>query len=353
MRAARRLRKAAQEGAVAGFAGAIAEVQDDAAKLQRRSARRPPRRHRRGSNFHRRHLPRRTGRAAAAADVTLVQRDGRITSYPRRAAAGAAHPGVRIGRKLERRIRPSFLAAPPARVAAAAEPVQRTQLPRPPVQPYRRSPPDVTRTGSPNRPGEGPLVPLADLHELLTLLPAAAADYPLEEFLLDLLRLDRQPDGRTGRGHRFELGGSTGTKGAQAPVGVRRDRRAARLLRDPVRPGVARDGRDRRPGPADRAMAERHRAASISPTICPPAERRLSSSSPTTPRRSPLRDAVAAWRSGMACWRSISAGAVRLHMLQDVFFASARALPWDELLQRYTEALFTRNGYPWPRPGEH
>jgi hypothetical protein len=48
----------------------------------------------------------------------------------------------------------------------------------------------------------------------------------------------------------------------------------------------------------------------------------------------------------------VSAGAVRLHMLQDVFFAVARALPWDELLQRYTEDLFTRNGYVWPRRGE-
>jgi BREX system ATP-binding protein BrxC/D len=47
----------------------------------------------------------------------------------------------------------------------------------------------------------------------------------------------------------------------------------------------------------------------------------------------------------------ISAGEVRLHMLQDVFFAAARALPWDALLQRFVEDLFTRNDYPWPRPG--
>jgi hypothetical protein len=47
----------------------------------------------------------------------------------------------------------------------------------------------------------------------------------------------------------------------------------------------------------------------------------------------------------------ISAGEVRLHMLQDAFFVVARALPWDTLLQRYTEALFTRNGYAWPDPG--
>src|SRR5271156_2422793 len=47
----------------------------------------------------------------------------------------------------------------------------------------------------------------------------------------------------------------------------------------------------------------------------------------------------------------LRAGATRLHMLQDVFFAIAGALPWDELLRRYLEALFGRNDYPWPQPG--
>src|SRR6185312_14235631 len=47
----------------------------------------------------------------------------------------------------------------------------------------------------------------------------------------------------------------------------------------------------------------------------------------------------------------LSAGEVRLHMLQDMFFAVARALPWDALVRRYIEELFTRNGYTWPRPG--
>ena len=46
------------------------------------------------------------------------------------------------------------------------------------------------------------------------------------------------------------------------------------------------------------------------------------------------------------------AGQTRLHMLQDVFFALARWLPWDKLAQRYVEELFTRNGYPWPSAGE-
>jgi hypothetical protein len=32
---------------------------------------------------------------------------------------------------------------------------------------------------------------------------------------MDLLHLDREPDARSSRNHRFELGGSTGTKGAK------------------------------------------------------------------------------------------------------------------------------------------
>ena len=67
----------------------------------------------------------------------------------------------------------------------------------------------------PTRPGQGPLVSLADLHELLTVLPAAGADYPQEEFVTDLLRLDRHPDATDSHGRRFELAGSTGRKGGK------------------------------------------------------------------------------------------------------------------------------------------
>lgn len=65
-----------------------------------------------------------------------------------------------------------------------------------------------------------------------------------------------------------------------------------------------------------------------------------------------LQHAVAdlARRHGMLTV-SISAGATRLHMLHELFFAITRALPWDSLLQRYVQDLFGRNGYPWPQPG--
>jgi len=71
---------------------------------------------------------------------------------------------------------------------------------------------------------------------------------------------------------------------------------------------------------------------------------------PALARLVPDAGALAA-RHGMLSVH-LSAGTTRLHMLQDVFFAIAGALPWDELLRRYLEALFNRNGYPWPRPGD-
>src|SRR6266700_6459450 len=48
----------------------------------------------------------------------------------------------------------------------------------------------------------------------------------------------------------------------------------------------------------------------------------------------------------------IDASTTKLHMIQDVFFAIARALDWNAMAQHFVEALFCRKGYEWPRPGE-
>jgi len=47
----------------------------------------------------------------------------------------------------------------------------------------------------------------------------------------------------------------------------------------------------------------------------------------------------------------VDAGRTRIHMMHELFFAIARALPWDSLVQRYLEHLFAAHAYPWPRPG--
>ncbi len=231
LRAAQHLRKAAQDGSLAGAGAAQAALRDSAARLTEsiaRDAEVPPIDI--PASFEDGSFLAELAAAAAAANVTLVQRDGRVTAYPVVLRLEPRNLGVRIGRKLERRLRPSVLARHlkaiqqrPGRFNA------RSFLDRL-LRGYAVLAPDW-------RSGEGPLVALAALHDVLTLLPAAAADYPLEEFQVDLLRLDREPDARSGRGHRFELGGSTGAKGAKRLTvfdesGARHDYYAVRFITD-------------------------------------------------------------------------------------------------------------------------
>ena len=73
---------------------------------------------------------------------------------------------------------------------------------------------------------------------MMTVLPAAGADYPLEEFVTDLLRLDRQPDAKDSDGRSFELSGSTGRKGGKRltlfdETGEQHDYFAIRFILEP------------------------------------------------------------------------------------------------------------------------
>jgi P-loop Domain of unknown function (DUF2791) len=47
----------------------------------------------------------------------------------------------------------------------------------------------------------------------------------------------------------------------------------------------------------------------------------------------------------------VTAGQTRIHLMQELFFVIARAVPWERLSQDYLEALFKAHAYPWPRPG--
>lgn len=48
----------------------------------------------------------------------------------------------------------------------------------------------------------------------------------------------------------------------------------------------------------------------------------------------------------------VSSAAVKLHMMQDLFFAISRQVDWGADAQRFVEGLFQRQGYQWPSPGE-
>ena len=212
----RRLRRAAREGDVAGLAARM----DDAAEVAARAA-----------------IPLRQGAAgfaydpaaaladgsylaelaaaAARAGLRLVRRDGRITAFPVVLRLDPRAPGVRVGKTLHRGIRPGFLVEALKKLQARPDRFNARAFLDRLLKPYALLARAETAAWRPDRPGEGPLIALADLHEVLSYAPVAAADYPIEEFVCDLLRLDRDPDARSTRGHRFAFAGSTGKRGAK------------------------------------------------------------------------------------------------------------------------------------------
>jgi hypothetical protein len=209
LRAAKQLRKAAREGAMAAAPAALTALRESAGRLTDTIGRdaEPPSIDI-AAAFEDGSFLNELAAAAAAANVTLVRRDGRVTAFPVVLRLEARSQGVRIGRKLERRVRPSILTQVLKSVQSRGNRFNARSFLDRLLRAYTLLAPGW-------RSGEGPLVELARLYEALTLLPAAAADYPPEEFLVDLLRLDREAEARSGRGHRFEFGGSTGTKGAK------------------------------------------------------------------------------------------------------------------------------------------
>ncbi len=234
LRSARRLRKAAQEGTVTTFPAATAALRQDADRLTAAVdgvAEAPP--IEAADAFSDGRYLSELAAAAREAGVMLMQREGRITAYPVVLRLEARTQAVRIGRKLERRIRPTVLVAELKKLQERPNRFNARAFLDRLLKAYSILAP----SWQPAQKGNGPLIALTDLHEVLTLWPQAAVDYPLEEFLCDMLRLNRLPESRSGKGQRFELGGSTGTKGAKRlaafdETGAQHDFYAIRFITD-------------------------------------------------------------------------------------------------------------------------
>jgi hypothetical protein len=142
--------------------------------------------------------------AAAEAGLRLFEKDGRIYCFPLLLRLDPAQRAIRVGRKPERRTRPKELARLLAKAQKRPQRFDEQRF----LELLYRAYQELAGRGDQ---GVGRVVPLADLHDLLTLFPGT--DYPVEEFARDLLLLDRKPDLRTRDGCRFELPASTGSKG--------------------------------------------------------------------------------------------------------------------------------------------
>ena len=212
----RRLRRATMEGTMASLPAAIAGAQADADRLSEPLATAAAALdYDVAAAFASGAWLDELAAAAAAAGVVLVRRDGRVTAYPVALRLDGRMQGVRVGRKLEKRIRPSFVARQLRALQQRPDRFNARQFLDRLSLLYDSKARAEDPAWRPAQSGQGPLVSLADLHDLLTVLPAAGADYPQEEFVADLLRLDRQPDATDSQGRRFELSGSTGRKGGK------------------------------------------------------------------------------------------------------------------------------------------
>lgn len=147
--------------------------------------------------------------------ISLFEKDGRLYAFPLLLRIEARDAAVRVGKKLERRIRPKHLVKMLAAVQKRPQRVREDRFLALLYEIYRQIAGAEWRK---MESGPGPAVSLAQIFELLTMLPGA--DYPIEEFGRDLLLLDRKPDLRTKDGALFEFPGATLSKGAMKRISV-------------------------------------------------------------------------------------------------------------------------------------
>ena len=151
---------------------------------------------------------------AKKAGVRLVQRDDRLSCYPALIRVSPKEKAVYINRKRERRIRPSVF------VNLLKEQQDRPMSFRPGAflaalyQAYSKTVAEQFDSGI----GCAPIIPLVDIHSLLTLLPGHAKEYSRQEFVLDIYLLHREGVDTTREGARVSFPISRGVKGKTLTV---------------------------------------------------------------------------------------------------------------------------------------
>lgn len=152
---------------------------------------------------------------ASAQGLKLFRKDGRLYAFPLIMRIEPRDAAVRLGKKLQRGIRPKYLVKTLAAFQKRPQRFREEKFLALVYEVYRQIAGDGwTRSDS----GRGPAIALAQIHGLLTLLPGA--DYPIEEFGRDLLLLDRQPDLRTRDGASFEFQGAALARGNMKRITV-------------------------------------------------------------------------------------------------------------------------------------
>jgi hypothetical protein len=142
--------------------------------------------------------------AAKAKGLNVFAQDGKLYCYPLLVRIKASERSVQIGKKTERTIRPSALAeklrqlqSKPARFQSSAF---LNLL-------YRAWKHCVAKNDS-------PVLTLAEIYDVLTLMPGSAKEYTRDDFARDLYMLDRSGVTAMDSGIEFQFSAATGTRNA-------------------------------------------------------------------------------------------------------------------------------------------
>ncbi|WP_217914012.1 hypothetical protein [Miltoncostaea marina] len=140
------------------------------------------------------HFTRQLIREAERAGLAMYEQEGVVSSYPVLLRTLPRQQAVSIDRKPHRQIRPSYL-------VGHLKALQ-TREPALSVERFAETLYAAYRILAPE---PGVMVPLAEVHQALTLLPAAARDYGRQEFARDVYLLDRSGHDTTRSGARLRL----------------------------------------------------------------------------------------------------------------------------------------------------
>lgn len=147
-------------------------------------------------------------------NVKIFEQDKRLYCYPFLISILSNELSVRIDKKKERRLRPSFLVS------------HLKSLQNKPV----RFKPEVFMEGlfsayevlikgrAKDEAGKDPVIPLLDIYRLFTIMPGLSKEYSLQEFARDLYLLDQS--GITKMGFVISFPSSTGTKSIRSTIKV-------------------------------------------------------------------------------------------------------------------------------------
>jgi hypothetical protein len=141
---------------------------------------------------------------AAGKGLKVFSQDGKLYCYPLLVRVKAAERSVQIGKKTERGIRPSALAAKLEQLQAKPARFQSSAF----LGLLHRA---WKHCAARN---ESPVLTLAEIYEVLTLMPGASKEYTRDDFARDLYLLDRSGVTRMDSGIEFMFSASTGTRNA-------------------------------------------------------------------------------------------------------------------------------------------